>query len=617
MTSRSRSSDPSSLPSLFETLSTATGTTTEDIDLQNPLDFEEIDLNAPVVINNVGPPRASAHLHTALTPGTFFPASKSLSNLSLPPEPPVTNTGRRASATALQSQGKSPQSLKARQDKATYLQTSNVQSPTLNPRRRSWLGGSAHQRTSSEIDREYDSDDSVPSETVLHNVPCSASSAVEQVSPDRSSMQSPVSLRNNSYADEMGKDARHIARALDRNRENAERESSTRPQAVRSISFVKELQQRKTTMTAPVPDPVPVSREKQKVLSLTRPSWLPPKSKDEEKRHLAEYERMMQKSRDSERKAQVRQERDEAERERMRADISYVWETRVLPNWRTAVRDPRIRELWWQGIPSQLRGKVWGRCFGNALSVVPDSFRLASMRANEAKAALVGDNDEILTTSEVTVRERVRTTLLLIVGEVEMTLPELKMFQKGGVLHEDLCTLLEAYVQYRSDLGYVPGMSHLAALMLLNMTPQEAFIALANLLNRTLPLALYTNDEAVASKYRAVLEKMLLERLPQLHFHLHKKLGLVVADYFDPVAMPLFSAHLPVDTASRLVDIYCFEGDGFLLRSFIACLVALEDRLYGDRDEVANVLGWQAAQWNLRKTDNQFLSIIRGVGTGS
>ena len=41
-------------------------------------------------------------------------------------------------------------------------------------------------------------------------------------------------------------------------------------------------------------DPLPISKEKEKVMSRTRPSWLPPKSQKEEKRHLKEYQRMME-----------------------------------------------------------------------------------------------------------------------------------------------------------------------------------------------------------------------------------------------------------------------------------------------------------------------------------
>ena len=43
-------------------------------------------------------------------------------------------------------------------------------------------------------------------------------------------------------------------------------------------------------------DPLPVSKEKEKVLSRTRPSWLPPKSQKEERKHLREYQKMMEHS---------------------------------------------------------------------------------------------------------------------------------------------------------------------------------------------------------------------------------------------------------------------------------------------------------------------------------
>lgn len=46
-------------------------------------------------------------------------------------------------------------------------------------------------------------------------------------------------------------------------------------------------------------DPLPISKEKEKVLSRTRPSWLPPKDQKEEKKHLREYKRMMAQSREA------------------------------------------------------------------------------------------------------------------------------------------------------------------------------------------------------------------------------------------------------------------------------------------------------------------------------
>jgi hypothetical protein len=46
-------------------------------------------------------------------------------------------------------------------------------------------------------------------------------------------------------------------------------------------------------------DPLPISKEKEKVLTRTRPSWLPPKDQKEEKKHLKQYQEMMAQSRES------------------------------------------------------------------------------------------------------------------------------------------------------------------------------------------------------------------------------------------------------------------------------------------------------------------------------
>jgi len=51
--------------------------------------------------------------------------------------------------------------------------------------------------------------------------------------------------------------------------------------------------------------------------------------------------------------------------------------------------------------------------------------------------------------------------------------------------------VLEAYVSYRPDIGYVQGMSYLAAVLLLYLDPFPAFVCMANLLNRPCQLIFY------------------------------------------------------------------------------------------------------------------------------
>lgn len=53
-------------------------------------------------------------------------------------------------------------------------------------------------------------------------------------------------------------------------------------------------------------------------------------------------------------------------------------------------------------------------------------------------------------------------------------------------MYEDLKDMLCAWVVARSDegLGYLPGVAKIAAMLLLNMAPAQAFVVMRNLLER-------------------------------------------------------------------------------------------------------------------------------------
>ena len=93
---------------------------------------------------------------------------------------------------------------------------------------------------------------------------------------------------------ELSEDAQHLTEEL---------ESLAEPSKFRHdlSSHTDILQRTKTSIDLPplrtsnvMIDPLPISKEKEKVLSRTRPSWLPPKSQKEERKHVKEYQRMME-----------------------------------------------------------------------------------------------------------------------------------------------------------------------------------------------------------------------------------------------------------------------------------------------------------------------------------
>ena len=74
-------------------------------------------------------------------------------------------------------------------------------------------------------------------------------------------------------------------------------------------------------------------------------------------------------------------------------------------------------------------------------------------------------------------------SLRLIAQDLPRTFPELAFFHGDGPLAQSLQDVLEAYVCYRPDVGYVQGMSYLAAILLLYMDDFTAFQCFANLLS--------------------------------------------------------------------------------------------------------------------------------------
>jgi hypothetical protein len=97
-------------------------------------------------------------------------------------------------------------------------------------------------------------------------------------------------------------DARDITEALEAHREETARKHEDRVQNGGTHTGTSEDKPKIKSSIIELPplrkgdpliDPLGISKEKEKVLSRTRPSWLPPKDPKEEKKHLKQYQLMM------------------------------------------------------------------------------------------------------------------------------------------------------------------------------------------------------------------------------------------------------------------------------------------------------------------------------------
>ncbi|XP_035870208.1 TBC1 domain family member 14-like [Phyllostomus discolor] len=238
----------------------------------------------------------------------------------------------------------------------------------------------------------------------------------------------------------------------------------------------------------------------------------------------------------------------------------------------------KVRDLWWQGIPPSVRGKVWSLAIGNELNITHELFDICLARAKERWRSFSAGGPEAESEDAGFPAADREASLELIKLDISRTFPNLCIFQQGGPYHDTLHSILGAYTCYRPDVGYVQGMSFIAAVLILNLDTADAFIAFSNLLNKPCQMAFFRVDHGLMLTYFAAFEVFFEENLPKLFAHF-KKNNLTPDIYLIDWIFTLYSKSLPLDLACRVWDVFCRDGEEFLFRTALGLLKLFEDIL--------------------------------------
>ncbi|KAM9827244.1 TBC1 domain family member 14 [Neosynchiropus ocellatus] len=310
-----------------------------------------------------------------------------------------------------------------------------------------------------------------------------------------------------------------------------------------------------------------------------RPANLPAKPAEEAEKHRQQYEEMVAQAKKRELKeAQKRRKQleDRCKLEESIGSAAQTWNQEILPNWSTMCTSRRVRDLWWQGIPPSVRGKVWSLAVGNELNITHELYNICLSRAKEKWNNSPASAPE--TQPEDAGSSNRESSLELIKLDISRTFPQLCIFQQGGPYHDVLHSILGAYTCYRPDVGYVQGMSFIAAVLILNLDTADAFIAFANLLNKPCQMAFFRVDHSLMLTYFAAFEVFFEENLPKLFAHF-KKNNLSPDIYLIDWIFTLYSKSLPLDLACRVWDVFCRDGEEFLFRTALGLLRLFQDIL--------------------------------------
>jgi len=173
-------------------------------------------------------------------------------------------------------------------------------------RRQSWQ--QRPRKTAKELEQDFDDfDDELPEDSILFNIPLSPR-PFHARSPTTPLPRHPSQHRLSRTASwqvalgDLEEDTRKLTAALESHSDDKLEETPAESPASGASTPRSRVTLSRTKTTPilpplqkpnPLVDPLPCSQEKEQCLSRTRPSWLPPKSKQEEKKHLKEYEKMM------------------------------------------------------------------------------------------------------------------------------------------------------------------------------------------------------------------------------------------------------------------------------------------------------------------------------------
>merc|ERR1711871_284150 len=236
-----------------------------------------------------------------------------------------------------------------------------------------------------------------------------------------------------------------------------------------------------------------------------------------------------------------------------------VWSQILLPKWEKNAADldmDKLRKYVYRGVPPELRGRVWRLAIGNYLRITPELFQLlrGSLQNKRPRSASL-DND------------------------LPRTFSELALFGEQGAFHKVLKEVLETYMAYRPDVGYVQGMSYVSAMLCL-YTPNSftAFTCLTNIIVSEHFFPFFAMDVDKINVYYELFEAALHSTSKSVAKRLNDfkvEPQLYIFSWFQTV----FVRILPLRVASRVWDCFLIDGTIVLFRVALALLMLLKPKL--------------------------------------
>ncbi|RKP05122.1 rab-GTPase-TBC domain-containing protein, partial [Thamnocephalis sphaerospora] len=229
----------------------------------------------------------------------------------------------------------------------------------------------------------------------------------------------------------------------------------------------------------------------------------------------------------------------------------------------TLIRTPQLYRLIKTGVPNRLRGEVWELGCGSI-------YHRCSYPTHYREILRENHNNVSLSTTEIE-------------KDLNRSLPEYPAYQTS----EGICRLrrvLTAYAWHNPELGYCQAMNIVASTLLIYMSEEQAFWALATLCEQSLP-GYYNTSMYGALLDQVIFEDMVKKELPELAAHLETR-DIQLSAITLPWFLSLFAHALPLPFVIRILDRFFVDGPRVLFLVSLAILKINGEKLQQARDDM-------------------------------
>lgn len=392
-----------------------------------------------------------------------------------------------------------------------------------------------------------------------------------------------------------------------------------------------------------------------KYFSFTRPTWLPPKSSSDKKKHQKESEYLI--------KLALQRETDQrnrkiAELERLKKQKQkdlQIWEDEVVPDggitvleadYEKRLKTKLVKDMYWRGLPStSLRSRLWFKQIGNGVQLSEHTCNYYFQKARKFRSKVAKFDQLLLTKKNKPILDsyikkspsilKMKQYMDKLNADLLDTFPDHNFFQNPDTISRVIDTIT-SFIIYLNETNqgieiddekfrhinlnyYFTGLNNLTGILFYhyNRSCYRTFISLCNIFQRPLLNLLLgfqvhcvqdeqeeDSGETLTSQQRNLLlcslndafidnyELKFKEKLNRLAVHF-SVINLQPIEYISNILLGIFSNFLDFQLSSHILDIYAFEGDDFLVSCLLGVLLKILFKLYGTKKENLEILGEQ------------------------